>query len=174
MRVLAWALYDLANTFFAVAMLTFYFPIWVIEEQGARELSYSIAVGVSMACVALIMPLCGALSDVTGERMRFLKWTTYGCAAATFLIGFAGDVRIGLGLFVLANICYQLGTVFYDALLWQVSSPGRLGSLWTVWKTFTLPMSGSTGSPSSTKRASSSGCGARRGTVRGSLRALRA
>lgn len=126
-RTLAWALYDLANTFFAVAMLTFYFPLWVIEDRGARELSYSIAIGLSMACAAVIMPFCGALSDATGERMRFLRWTTYACALATLFVGVTADVTIGLVCFGIANVCYQLGTVFYDALLWKVSDPGRLG-----------------------------------------------
>ena len=127
MRVLAWALYDLANTFFAVAMLTFYFPLWVIEDRGAKELSYSLAVGISMACVALIMPFCGALSDARGERVRLLRWTTFACAACTLLIGFTADVMTGLILFGVANVFYQLGTVFYDALLWKVTGPDRLG-----------------------------------------------
>ena len=78
-QVLAWALFDLANTFFAVAMLSFYFPLWVVEDRGGTELHFSMALGVSMVCVALIMPFCGALSDALGERMCFLRWTTYGC-----------------------------------------------------------------------------------------------
>jgi len=126
-QVLAWALFDLANTFFAVAMLSFYFPLWVVEARGGRELAFSVALGVSMICVALIMPFGGALSDATGERMRFLRWTTYGCTTATLLIGMTTHLGTALGLFALANVCYQLGTVFYDALLWRVAAPGQLG-----------------------------------------------
>ena len=126
-RVLAWALFDLANTFFAVAMLSFYFPLWVVETRGGKELFFSLALGISMAVVALLMPLCGALSDATGERMRFLRWTTYGCTAATLLIGMTTHLGTALALFGIANVCYQLGTVFYDALLWTVAAPGQLG-----------------------------------------------
>ncbi len=126
-QVLAWALYDLANTFFAVAMLSFYFPMWVTEELHAKELSFSLALGISMACVALLMPVCGAVSDVTGLRMRFLRWTTYGCAVITGCITFTPHLIPALILFGIANVCYQLGTVFYDALLWQVAPPGKLG-----------------------------------------------
>lgn len=125
--VLAWALFDLANTFFAVAMLSFYFPLWVVEDRGAKELAFSLALGGSMICVAIFMPFCGALSDATGERMRFLRWTTYGCTAVTLVIGLVSHVGFALLLFGIANICYQLGTVFYDALLWKVALPGRLG-----------------------------------------------
>jgi UMF1 family MFS transporter len=127
-RLLAWSLYDLANTFFAVAMLSFYFPLWVVETQRAPELRFSTALAVSMIAVALLMPFCGALSDATGLRMRYLRWTTYGCAAATLLVGLTDRLDLGLLLFGAANICYQLGTVFYDALLWNVAAPGRLGA----------------------------------------------
>lgn len=128
-QVLAWALYDLANTFFAIAMVSFYFPLWLVEDRGVKELWFSVALGVSMAAVALIMPLCGALSDLTGRRMPYLRWTTYGCAAATFLISTTSHVLLSLGLFAIANMCYQLGTVFYDALLWSVAPKGRLGRI---------------------------------------------
>jgi UMF1 family MFS transporter len=127
--ILAWALFDLANTFFAVAILSFYFPLWIVEGHGAKELSFSVALGVSMACVALVMPFCGAVSDATGERMRFLRWTTYGCVAATFLLGMTSHLLTALVLFGIANFCYQLGTIFYDALLWRVAPPGRLGQI---------------------------------------------
>ena len=126
-QVIPWALYDLANTFFAVAMLSFYFPLWVVETKGAKELSFSIALSLSMILVSLVMPVCGAVSDATGLRMRYLRWTTYGCTAATWCIGRVTDLGAALVLFGAANVCYQLGTVFYDALLWNVSSPDRLG-----------------------------------------------
>lgn len=126
-QVWAWALYDLANTFFAVAMLSFYFPLWVVETKGAKELSFSVALGVSMICVSLLMPLCGALSDATSARIRYLRWTTYGCAVSTLLVGLTSRLSAALILFGFANVCYQLGTVFYDALLWKVSAPDRLG-----------------------------------------------
>jgi len=126
-RVFAWALFDLANTFFAVAILSFYFPLWVVEDLGAKEFWFSLALGVSMVVTALLMPLCGAVSDAVGERMPFLRWTTYVCAAATWCLGLTSQLVPALLLFVLANICYQLGTVFYDALLWDLAAPARLG-----------------------------------------------
>ena len=128
-RTVAWALFDLANTFFAVAMLSFHFPLWVVEDRGARELSLSIALGLSMACVAAIMPFAGAVSDAAGRRMQFVRWTTYGCTVATALVGMTSHLGLALLLFGLANICYQLGTIFYDALLWDVATRDRLGAV---------------------------------------------
>ncbi|MBI3088077.1 MAG: MFS transporter [Candidatus Omnitrophica bacterium] len=136
MTFLAWALYDLANTFFAVAMLSFYFPLWVVEDHGAKELVYSIALAASMICVALLMPICGAISDATHQRVRYLWWTTLGCVGATFLTGLLDDLWAALALFAIGNVCYQLGTVFYDALLWQVARPQRLGAASSIGAAF--------------------------------------
>jgi len=110
-------------------MLSFYFPLWVVEDQGAKELIFSAALACSMVCVAIAMPFCGAISDATGQRMRYLRWTTLGCVGATALIGVVHQLWLGLVLFVVANVCYQLGTIFYDALLWQLARPARLGQI---------------------------------------------
>lgn len=128
LRLLIWALYDLANTFFAVAMLSFYFPLWIVEDRGAPTLVFSLALGGSMLLVALLMPICGAMSDATGGRVSGLRWTTAGCLIATAAIGFVDQLPLALGLFVVANICYQLGTVLYDAILWDLATPGELGA----------------------------------------------
>ncbi|MBI4354738.1 MAG: MFS transporter [Candidatus Omnitrophica bacterium] len=125
--LLAWASFDLANTFFAVAMITFYFPLWLIEDRGVPELLFSVALSGSMIGVALLMPICGAMADATGQRMRYLRWTSLVCIGLTFLLGWVDHVGLALGLFALANAAYQLGTVFYDALLRQVALKGRLG-----------------------------------------------
>ena len=135
-QILAWALYDLANTFFAVGMISFYFPLWLVEEQGQSELVFSGALAASTIGVAMLMPLCGAVSDIAGERMRFLRWTTYGCTLATAAIAFTHRVPAALVLFGVANICYQLGTVFYDALLWKLAPPDRLGPMSGVGASF--------------------------------------
>lgn len=127
--IISWALFDLANTFFAVAMLTFHFPLWVVEDRGGMELTFSVALGASMACVGVLMPFCGAVSDASGERMRYLRWTTYGCVAATGLMGCVSNLWLALALFAVANVCYQLGTVFYDALLWRVAPSGRVSAV---------------------------------------------
>lgn len=126
--IMAWACYDLANTFFAVTMTSFFFPLWLVEDRGTKELWFGLALAASMAVAAVLMPPCGVFSDVTGRRVAPLRWTTYGCVAAVALTACTRHVGIALGLFMAANLCYQLGTVFYDALLWQLAPEGRLGA----------------------------------------------
>lgn len=108
-------------------MLSFYFPLWVTEDHGAPELVFSATLAISMIAVAMAMPVFGALSDATGQRMRYLRWTTFGCLGATVLIGWLDQLWPALALFAIANFCYQLSTVFYDALLWRIAKPEKLG-----------------------------------------------
>ena len=126
-QVLGWALFDLANTFFAVAMVSFYFPLWITKDLHAPEIWFSIALTLSTLVVAVALPFCGAVSDATGERMRFLRWTTYVCVIGTSLVALTSNLWLALLLFGVANIGYQLGAVFYDAMLWQVAASGQLG-----------------------------------------------
>lgn len=127
--MLSWALYDLANTFFAVAMVTFYFPMWLMEAHNAKELTFSITLSLSMAAVAVLMPICGVIADVTQVRMRYLRWATCACTLLTASIAFAPGLISALVLFALANTCYQVGTVFYDALLPQLVSRQSRGQV---------------------------------------------
>jgi UMF1 family MFS transporter len=135
-RVFGWVLFDLANTFFAIAMISFYFPLWLVQDLGAKELWFSLALSASTIVVSILMPFCGALSDATGQRMRFLRWTTYGCIVTTCLIALTTNLWIALSLFAVANMCYQLGVVFYDALLWHVAGEGKLGQTSALGSTF--------------------------------------
>ena len=126
MQVLAWALYDLANTFFAIAMLSFHFPLWIVQDRGGTQLAFSVALSASLVCVALAMPFCGAASDATGGHTRFLRWTTYVCVLATAAVAGMPTVASALAVFAIANMAYQLSMVFYDALLWRVAGADRL------------------------------------------------
>lgn len=126
--VVGWTLYDLANTIFSFNILSFYFPVWAQEELGAKDLHLSIAFGASMAVVALASPVMGALSDRAGKRLPFLMATTVGCVTLTALLGLDG-LAVALVLYAMANLLFQLGLVFYDALLPEVSDPETVGGV---------------------------------------------
>ena len=84
-----------------------------------------------MFVVFLVAPFLGALSDQTPRRMPFLIATTLVCCAATFLLGITG-IFIALLIFIVANVFYQSGLIFYDSLLPVVSTKenrGRVGGI---------------------------------------------
>lgn len=126
-RVFSWALYDFANTIFSMNIISMFFPLWVTQDMGGKDIHYSFAVSGSMLMAGLTMPVIGAVSDRTKKRVPYLAAFTAVCCTATFCIGLAGSLAAGLMLFAVANYCYQAALVPYDAMLPEVSEGGRIG-----------------------------------------------
>lgn len=126
--VLSWALYDFANSIFALNILGLYFTLWVTVDHGAPDIVYSVVYSGSMLAIAVTSPLLGAVSDRFGRRLPLLLFFTLLCVSFTAMMGRVGGLWGGLLLFAVANYGYQSGLVYYDALLASVSDEkGRGG-----------------------------------------------
>jgi MFS-type transporter involved in bile tolerance (Atg22 family) len=72
----AWALYDLANTIYSVAVVSTAMALWFIKDRGLGEdggqLVYTVCIVVSVGLNALVSPPLGALSDRGGRRLPYL------------------------------------------------------------------------------------------------------
>lgn len=131
--VAAWVLYDLANTIFSMGVVSTFFALYVRSEVGQASADgvVSLVNTISMAIILVVSPMLGAMTDRARRRMPFLVWSTIGCCAFTALIARGPLAMSGL-LFVLANVLYQAGLQFYDALLPEVSTEenrGRIGGI---------------------------------------------
>lgn len=123
-KAAAWVLYDLANTVYA-ATLTFLFTPWFAAQFDRQSLG--ITQTLSMALAAIMVPILGALTDRTVRTRGYLTIATLACIAAMAGMGlFEGRGAI-LGCFFVANITYNLGLLFYNALLPSVASDERAG-----------------------------------------------
>ena len=125
--IFAWGLYDLANQFFAVNVVSLYFVRWLTLEKGAAEILYSFSFGVSTFLVAVCAPILGSLSDITGRRKPFLTYLTLLSVVFTVLLGAPKSIFFALLFFVLANFGCQLAVVFYNALMVNVAPQGKIG-----------------------------------------------
>jgi len=129
-KIFAWTLFDFANTAFSVIIVTViyakYFSNYV--AQGGRSI-WGLAVSISMILAAILSPPLGAIADYSRNRKRFLMLFTLLCILCTFLMFFVrqGDVLLGLCLFVLANLGFEAGLVFYDAFLPNITEKKNLG-----------------------------------------------
>src|SRR5215216_2268776 len=125
----SWILYDFSNTIFSVAILSFYFPLWVEEQVGSGGLFsgaglVNSATAVSALLVVLTAPVLGAVADLRQQRVPYLILLTIIAVGLTAALDVAGGVVVGLVLFVAADLAYQSALVFYNALL-PVVSAGR-------------------------------------------------
>lgn len=129
--VASWILYDTANTIFSFNILSAFYPVWLGTDLDLPDSVFAIGNSVSMAMVFVLAPILGAVSDRARRRVPFLIASTVVCVLFTLPLG-AVAWQASIALFVFANVGFQSGLVFYDALLPSVSTPanrGRIGAL---------------------------------------------
>ena len=132
-EVWAWSLYDFANSSFTTLVVTFIYATYFTQGIAANETDgtaqWSLAVTATAVLVAVLSPLLGAYADATGTRKRLLFLTTALCIAATATLFFPGrgEVALALGVFVVANVAFELQNVFYNAFLPEIAPPDRIG-----------------------------------------------
>lgn len=125
LSVTSWVVYDLANTIFALGVVGLYFSDWLVAN-GLPDY-YLAAVQVGAAGVVIFLaPWAGARSDVTGTRIPILVLTTVVAVAATATLAL-GPVWLTLVMLWLAVVSVNTGSVVYDALLVEVSTPENRG-----------------------------------------------
>ena len=126
--VSAWVLYDLANTIFSMGVVSLYLPLWLREVMGAdrADSTWGVIAAISYALIFLVSPQIGAMTDRFGRRIPFLVVSTVICVVFTTLLARFGLVATAV-FFIVANIAYQAGSQFYDALLPEVSTEKNRG-----------------------------------------------
>jgi len=130
-KVFAWALYDWANSAFALSVLAVLFPLflgsyWSAGDSGAAvtaRLAW-ITAGAS-AIVSVLAPIFGTIADKGGLRKRFLLILALIGAFMTAMLGLVdeGDWPLALGFYLVASIGFYSSTVFYDSLIIDVTKP---------------------------------------------------
>lgn len=113
-KIGAWALYDFANTIYSLNIVTYQFPLWLVE-RGVPEWKYAVTVGASSFAAALVLPLFGRFSDRLKTRQAPLAACTLACAALTAAMGHARSITAAVLLFAAAQIFYQAALVVYNA-----------------------------------------------------------
>ena len=132
---LAWVLYDVGNSAFTMLSCSL-IPIWfksLAVGDGPGQLSSSDAtatwaLGVSLVTVivALLGPVCGALSDRRGMKLIFFRTSVFIGVAGCIINGFATGWLLFLVVFIISKIAYSCSLTFYDSMLGDVTSEERM------------------------------------------------
>ena len=132
-RVFIWTLFDFANTSFSIIVVTFlyavYFKKTVAGSEPIGDLYWSVSTSIAMLITAFISPVLGAIADFGAGKKRFLLFFTLLCILGTASLYFIGPGQIfwGIFIFVLANVGFEAGLVFYDSFLPEITSPKNYG-----------------------------------------------
>jgi UMF1 family MFS transporter len=130
----AWAMYDWANSAFMTVIVTAVFPTYYASVaarglgRAQATLYYANATTISLACIAVLSPVLGALADYRAAKKKFLlAFLTLGVTTTGLLFFIEqGDWLPGLILFGVANIGVNGSYVFYDSLLPHIASDDEM------------------------------------------------
>lgn len=133
----AWCLYDWANSAFPTVIVTFvfsaYFATAVAADSADGTAMWSRGLALSGIVIAILSPIFGAIADRSGRQKPWLA----ACSAVTIVgagllwfVAPAPDWALyALVVFGIANIAFEIGQVFYNAMLPGIVAHEKIGRL---------------------------------------------
>jgi UMF1 family MFS transporter len=143
-EIFGWAMYDFANSAFATTILAVIFNQYFATvvaggERGIEFFGYHLhgasfftfSVALSMAITAVLSPFLGAVADASASKKRFLMVFCYIAILFTGFLYFvhAGNYWKGAIFFIIANIGFAGGNVYYNAFLPEISTDENIGRI---------------------------------------------
>ena len=133
----SWCLFDWANSPFPTVVVTFvfaaYFTEGIVGDSVRGTALWGNALALSGLAIAFLGPILGAFADAHGQRKPWLLVASAITVVACGLLWTAEPqsayVVHTLVLVVVANTAFELGMVFYNAMLPELVSRDRLGRL---------------------------------------------
>ncbi len=135
--IVAWAMFDWANSAFTTVIITFvfatYFAKGVVGDETLGTSYWGYAMSLSGLSIALLAPVFGAVADMAGRRKPWIAAFTALCVAATAMLVFiAPDPAYAIPALILvaiANIGFEMGIVFNNAMLPDIARADRIGRI---------------------------------------------
>lgn len=135
-RVTAWALWDWASAAFNAVVTTFVFSVYIANADLFGD-SANASLGWTMTAagifVAIIAPVVGQWTDRSGKRRGLIASTTAITIIATAALALVRpeESYLWLGLLLLAvgNVAFDTGSVVYNAMLADISTPKTIGRI---------------------------------------------
>lgn len=146
-ELLAWALYDFANSGYTTVVLTTIFSGYFVTmiagsvegiSSGLATLLWALTIGTANLVVLISSPVVGAMADHRAIKKRFLFITTVGCVACTSLLALVapGEIALAMILLIGASICFASGENLIAAFLPEITSQQQMGRVsgfgWSV------------------------------------------
>jgi UMF1 family MFS transporter len=138
----AWAMYDWANSAYALVITSAIFPAYynsITTTNGSSKINvlgfvientaaYSINLGIAFGIIAFLSPLLSSISDYSSNQKSFMRFFCYlGASGCMLLFLFTGieQVHWALLFMMLATIGYSGSIVFYNSFLPAIATEDR-------------------------------------------------
>jgi MFS transporter, UMF1 family len=127
--VIAWALYDWANSAFATTVMAGFFPLFFKQfwsagtEPTVSTFRLGVGNGIGSFALALLAPLIGAAADRGGARIKALAFFTLLGVSMTAALYWVeqGDWPLAVVFYAIASIGFSGGATFADSLLLDIA-----------------------------------------------------
>jgi UMF1 family MFS transporter len=132
--ILAWAMYDWANSAFATTIMAGFFPLFFKQFWSAgvdatvSTARLGLANSIAGTTVALLAPVLGAIADKGTAKKKFLLFFAYMGIVMTSSLYMVSQSNwlFAILLYVFAIIGFSGGNIFYDSLITSVASERKL------------------------------------------------
>ena len=139
-ELLAWALYDFANSGYTTVVQTTIFSAYFVGivagaaqgvTPGLSTLLWSLAIGIANFVVMISGPLLGAIADHRACKKYFLMISSVGCIVSTALLALVGpgDIWLGMTLVTLSAIMFASGENLIAAFLPELVPEESMGRM---------------------------------------------
>jgi len=127
-ELLAWAMYDFANSGYTTVVLTAVFNAYFVAIVAGNAvwatLAWTGALSLSYFLIVLTAPFVGAYADLHAAKKKLLAASTIGCVLFTSLLYFAGPGALFYAAFCLvaSNFFFGTGENLIAAFLPEIST----------------------------------------------------
>jgi UMF1 family MFS transporter len=134
-EVVAWAMYDFANSGYTTVVLTAVFNAYFVSVVAGNApwatFAWTAALSVSYALVMLAGPILGAWADAHAAKKKVLFLSTLVCIAGTVGLAWAGPGMVAWAVvfIVISNFAYSIGENICAAFLPELARPEALGKV---------------------------------------------
>ena len=142
-EILAWAMYDVANSTYATIVATAVYNAYFIKvivgqsisaahaAHGTGTLMLTIVICIAALLVAITAPILGSLADATATKKKFLFLSTMCCALATGCLALVrpGDYIVAMLLLVMTNVAFGTGENFIASFLPELATKEDMGRI---------------------------------------------
>lgn len=135
-ELLAWALYDFANSGYTTVVQTTLFSTYFVgvvagTVPGVATLLWSLAIGIANFIVMISGPLLGAIADHRACKKLFLLLSSLGCIASTAALAVVGpgDIALAMMLVIISAVMFASGENLIAAFLPELVPEQQMGRL---------------------------------------------
>lgn len=134
-EVLAWAMFDFANSGYTTVVITAVFNAWFVAviAGGAdwATLAWTLALSVSYALNLVSAPFIGAYADLRAKKRELLIASACVCIGGTAALALCGpgDVAMALCIVVIGNFAFGMGENLIAAFLPELVRPEAMGKV---------------------------------------------